>query len=90
MPQGFHLGCVCRCNNDKVQLGRGSGFAEAGGKETRSECGWKNTAPGFQPLGYSWAELMMIYESEQNTFHPETSEPVTEEVCNIILTRYRW
>lgn len=45
---------------------------------------------GFPALGYSWAELMMIYESEQNAFHPETSEPFTEEVCNIILTRYRW
>lgn len=77
--------------NEKVQLGRGSGcgFTGVGGRETHTKCSWKNAAPGFQPLGYSWPELMMIYDSYR-TFHPETSKPFTEEVCNIILTRYRW
>lgn len=27
--------------NDRVQVGRGSGFAEVGGKETHSKCSWK-------------------------------------------------
>lgn len=77
--------------NEKVQLGRGSGcgFTGVGGRETHTKCSWKNAAPGLQPLGYSWPELMMIYDSYR-TFHPETSKPFTEEVCNIILTRYRW
>lgn len=56
--------------NDKVQLGGGSGcgFTEVGGREMHSKCSWKNAAPGFQPPGYSWPELMMIYESYRTLF----------------------
>lgn len=56
--------------NDQVQLGKGPwcGFTGARGRETHCKCSWKNAAPGFQPLGYSRPELMMIYESCRTLF----------------------
>lgn len=40
----------------------------AGGRETHSKCSWKKAAPGSQRLGYSWLELMMMYEPYRTLF----------------------
>lgn len=44
---------------NKAQLGRRS---RAGRREPHSKCIWKDAAAGSQLLGYSWPELMMMYE----------------------------
>jgi len=72
--------------NDNVQLGRGSvcGLTGVEGREMHSKRSWKNAAPGFQPQGYSWPELMMIYESYRALFVLRPDSPSLKRSATLL------